>query len=380
MRLHTTKSIEVILDKMMEMVSSSKEEIFEIAEQSRNEYDELKKELQEIQQKVIQLIDKQDQVEIRTRFARNRLAEVSKHFASYSDQEVKEAYEQAKDFQVQLAVLGSEEKQLRERRTQIERRLMTLGQTVDRADQLINQINAVMQYLSGDLQNVSDMMADAEQMQQFGVQIIHAQEEERKKLSREIHDGPAQMMANVLLRTELVEKVLDQDGVDRARFEIQDLRKMVKASLSEVRRIIYDLRPMSLDDLGLVPTVNKFIDNVNEFQEGVDVNFRNIGKETRLPSHMEVAIFRFIQEAVQNAAKHAKATTISVKIEITEAGVTAIVKDDGKGFDIEAKKENSFGLVGIKERVKLLDGELTIDSKSGRGTLIMLQVPVPQKV
>ncbi|AOM81892.1 Sensor protein DegS [Salisediminibacterium beveridgei] len=378
--MHTTKSIEVILDKMMEMVSSSKEEIFEIAEQSRNEYDELKKELQEIQQKVIQLIDKQDQVEIRTRFARNRLAEVSKHFASYSDQEVKEAYEQAKDFQVQLAVLGSEEKQLRERRSQIERRLMTLGQTVDRADQLINQINAVMQYLSGDLKNVSDMVADAEQMQQFGVQIIHAQEEERKKLSREIHDGPAQMMANVLLRSELVEKVLDQDGVDRARFEIQDLRKMVKASLSEVRRIIYDLRPMSLDDLGLVPTVNKFIDNVNEFQEGVDVNFRNIGKETRLPAHMEVAIFRFIQEAVQNAAKHAKATTISVKIEITETGVTAIVKDDGKGFDSEAKKENSFGLVGIKERVKLLDGELTIDSKSGRGTLIMLQVPVPQKV
>lgn len=376
--MSTTKSIEVIIDKMMEMVSTSKEEIFEIGEQSRDEYEELKKELQEVQHKVISLIDKQDQVEIRTRFARNRLAEVSKHFASYTDDEVREAYEQAKDFQVQLAVLQSEEKQLRERRTQVEMRLMKLGKTVERAEQLINQINAVLQYLNGDLQNVSDMVADAEQMQQFGVQIIQAQEEERKKLSREIHDGPAQMMANVLLRTELVERVLDQDGVDRARDEIQDLRRMVKDSLSEVRRIIYDLRPMSLDDLGLVPTVTKFIDNVNDLHENVDVNFRNLGKKVRLPTHMEVAIFRFVQEAVQNAAKHAKASVISVKMEITDASVTAIVKDDGKGFDIEEKKENSFGLVGMKERIKLLDGELTIDSKPGRGTLIMLQVPVPK--
>ena len=376
--MSTTKSIETILDRMMEMVSSSKEEIFEIGEQSRNEYEELKKELSTIQQDVIRLIDEQDQAEIRSRFARNRLAEVSKHFANYTDQEVKESYEQAKDYQVHLAVLQSEEKQLRERRTQVERRLMKLGETVERAEQLINQINAVLQYLNGDLQSVSDMIQDAEQMQQFGVQIIHAQEEERKKLSREIHDGPAQMMANVMLRSELVEKVLDQEGAERARVEIKDLRRMVTESLSEVRRIIYDLRPMTLDDLGLVPTVAKFIDNVNDYQEQPEVTFRNLGSKDRIPAHMEVAIFRFIQEAVQNAVKHAKATTISVKMEINKSSVVAIVKDDGRGFDPLTTKENSFGLVGMKERVKLLDGDLTIDTKPGKGTLIMLQVPVPK--
>ncbi|ADH98538.1 sensor histidine kinase [Salisediminibacterium selenitireducens] len=376
--MSTTKSIETILDRMMEMVSSSKEEIFEIGEQSRTEYEELKKELSTIQQDVIHLIDEQDQAEIRSRFARNRLAEVSKHFANYTDQEVKEAYEQAKDYQVRLAVLQSEEKQLRERRTQVERRLMKLGETVERAEQLINQINAVLQYLNGDLQSVSDMIQDAEQMQQFGVQIIHAQEEERKKLSREIHDGPAQMMANVMLRSELVEKVLDQEGPERARVEIRDLRRMVTESLSEVRRIIYDLRPMTLDDLGLVPTVAKFIDNVNDYQEQTEVNFRNLGSKERIPAHMEVAMFRFIQEAVQNAVKHAKANTISVKMEIKKTSVVAIVKDDGRGFDPVTKKENSFGLVGMKERVKLLDGDLTIDTKPGKGTLIMLQVPLPQ--
>lgn len=373
--MSSVQSIESILDNMMNMVGKSKEEIFEIGEDSRNEYLTLKKELQDIQQKVIQLIEQSERTELHSRFARNRLSEVSKHFAHYSDKEVREAYEQANDYQVKLALLKQEEKQLRERRNNLERRLMKLGETMERADHLINQINVVINYLTGDLQNVSDLVADAQEMQKFGLKIIHAQEEERKKLSREIHDGPAQTMANVMLRTELVEKILDQQGVEKARIEIQDLRKIVKDSLGEVRRIIYDLRPMTLDDIGLIPTLAKYIRNAEE-HTGIKIKFTNIGKERRFPANMEVAIFRFVQEAIQNAYKHAEPKTVQVKLELTDERVTAVIKDDGKGFDILTKKEDSFGLVGMKERINMLDGRLSIDSKPGKGTLIMVQIPI----
>ncbi len=359
----------------METVGQSKVDIFEIGEDSRTEYESLKKELVDIQKNVIHMIEKSEKTELHSRFARNRLAEVSKHFANFSDVEVKEAYEQANDFQVQLAVHQQEEKQLRERRNQIERRLMKLGETMERADHLINQINVVINYLTGDLQHVSEMVADAEEMQQFGLKIIHAQEEERKKLSREIHDGPAQSMANVMLRSEIVERVLDTEGIEQARIEIRDLRVMVKDSLSEVRRIIYDLRPMTLDDLGLLPTLAKYLRNVEQ-RTGISITFKTMGKEQRFPTHMEVAIFRFIQEAVQNACKHADPTNIVVKLEMKAERITMVIKDDGKGFDIITKKEGSFGLIGMKERVHMLEGKLNIDSKPNVGTLIIVQIPL----
>ncbi|MDQ0254521.1 two-component system sensor histidine kinase DegS [Evansella vedderi] len=367
--------IENILERMMDAVGDSREKIFEIGEESRSEYTQLKSELDNIQSNVITIIEKNEKMEIHSRFARNRLAEVSKHFANYTDEEVRRAYEQANDYQIQLAVLRQEEKQLRERRDQIERRLVRLKETVERADNLVSQINVVINYLTGDLKQVTAMVADAVEMQKFGLKIIEAQEEERKRLSREIHDGPAQMMANVALRSELVERVYAEKGVEEAMQEIRDLRCMVKDSLAEVRRIIYDLRPMALDDLGLIPTLEKYLRHVQERMDATII-FRNFGKDIRLPTEMEIALFRFVQEAVQNANKHAEATEILVKVELKPTRAVAVIKDNGKGFNPNVKKEGSFGILGMRERVNMLDGHLSIDSKPGAGTLIMVQIPV----
>ncbi|MDG5786685.1 sensor histidine kinase [Evansella sp. AB-P1] len=371
-------TIEIILEKMMDAVGDSKEKIFEIGEDSRGEYNILKSELESVQSSVIEIIEKNEKMEVHSRFARNRLSEVSKHFNQFSDEEVKQAYEQANDYQVRLAILRQEEKQLRERRDQIERRLLRLKDTIDRADSLVGQINVVIDYLTGDLKQVTEMVADAVEMQKLGLKIIEAQEEERKRLSREIHDGPAQMMANVMIRSDLIERIYKEKGVKEAMEEIRDLRSVVKDSLAEVRRIIYDLRPMALDDLGLVPTLERYLRHIQE-HVSASIVFKSFGKERRLPSEMEVALFRFVQEAVQNANKHAKATEIAVKIELTATKALAIIKDNGAGFDPEVKKEGSFGLLGMRERVNMLDGLLTIDSKIGKGTLIMVQLPVNGK-
>ncbi|OIJ22356.1 histidine kinase [Anaerobacillus alkalidiazotrophicus] len=367
--------LDEIVKKMVDTVIQSKEQVFDITEQSRNEYSQLQLELVQVQMKVASVIENTDKTERYARFARNRLAEVSKNFDKFSDEEVRNAYEQANDFQVKLALYRQEEKQLREQRDHMERRLLALQDTIKKAEALVGQISVVLNYLTSDLQQVNDILEDAKEMQEFGLKIIEAQEEERKRVSREIHDGPAQMMANVLLRSELVERIYKEKGIEEALKEIRDLRAMVKSSLSEVRRIIYDLRPMALDDLGLVPTLAKYLKNFQE-RTGLEISFRNLGKEERLPSALEIAIFRLVQEAVQNAQKHANPKQVQVKMEIKATKVMVIIKDDGKGFDQNEKKDGAFGLLGMKERVNMLKGELTIDSKINNGTIIMLVIPI----
>lgn len=373
--MSSRKILDQILDRTIQTVEQSKEQVFEIAEQSRNEYIQLEKELKDVREKVAITIEKTDQIEEQARHARNRLAEVSRNFKKYGDEDVRATYEHANELQVKLAVLRQEEKQLRERRDRIERRLIQLKDTIAKAEALVGQISVVFNYLSGDLRQFGEIVEDAKAKQDFGLRIIEAQEEERKRLSREIHDGPAQMMANVLIRSELVERIYKEQGIEKALIEIRDLRGMVRSSLIEVRRIIYDLRPMALDDLGLVPTLVKYLKTVEE-HTGITIKFRNLGKDERLPTKLEVAVFRFVQEAVQNAHKHANPTEVQVKIEIQKEKVIALIKDNGPGFDPSIKKEDSFGLIGMKERINVLKGELTIDSKINEGTTLMIQIPI----
>lgn len=219
-------------------------------------------------------------------------------------------------------------------------------------------------------------METAKEKQQFGLQIIEAQEEERRRLSREIHDGPAQMLANVMLRSDLVERTYRARGIEDAMQEVQSVRSLVRSALYEVRRIIYDLRPMALDDLGLIPTLKKYLATVQDYTEGLTITFAPFGKEGRLESKYEVALFRLVQEAVQNAVKHAEAEEIKVKVEIMSTSAMIIVKDNGKGFDLNDKKEKSFGLMGMRERVEMLEGELNIDSSIGEGTIVTIHLPL----
>lgn len=369
------KDLDAILEKLIETVEDSKKEIFRIGEHSRSEIEGIKRELEKIRTDVTVIIETGDQLEVHYRFARIRLAEVSRHFRSYSEDEVRDAYEKAHKLQMDLSFNRQKEQQLRERRDDLERRLNQLKETMERAEGLVSQINVVLNYLTSDLKQVGELIADAHEKQEFGLRIIEAQEEERKRLSREIHDGPAQMLANVMLRSELIERISRERSVDEALQEIRDLRTMVRSALYEVRKIIYDLRPMALDDLGLIPTLKKYLSTVEEYNK-ITITFTNLGPEKRIPMKMEVALFRLVQEAVQNAVKHAEANEIGVKIEMGKTYVNLIIRDNGRGFDTTEKKDGSFGLIGMRERVELLDGTFAIDSKIGRGTVVSIHVPL----
>lgn len=369
--------LDEILEKMVSTVDNSKDEIFRIGEHTRQQHEDLVTELKDLKVQVHAVIHECDQLEVKARFARKRLSEVSSNFKQYSENEIREAYEKAHELHVSLAMTREKEMRLRERRDDIERRLLGLKEIMDRADHLVSQISVVLNYLNSDLRQVGEVLENAKQKQDFGLRIIEAQEEERKRLSREIHDGPAQMMANVMMRSELIDRVYKERGAQEAIKEIRDLRRMVRSALYEVRRIIYDLRPMALDDLGLIPTLKKYLSTVEEYNNGVPkIHFHNIGEEKRIPSQFEVALFRLVQESVQNALKHAGAENIDVKIEIGKNHVILIIKDDGKGFDPDEKKDKSFGIMGMKERLELLKGEIKFDSKLGAGTVIMIRVPL----
>ncbi|AXT13994.1 sensor histidine kinase [Bacillus velezensis] len=376
-----SKVLDSILMKMLKTVDGSKDEVFQIGEQSRQQYEQLVEELKQIKQQVYEVIELGDKLEVHTRHARNRLSEVSRNFHKFSEEEIRNAYEKAHKLQVELTMIQQREKQLRERRDDLERRLLGLQEIIERSESLVSQITVVLNYLNQDLRQVGLLLAYAQAKQDFGLRIIEAQEEERKRVSREIHDGPAQMLANVMMRSELIERIFRDRGTEDGFQEIRNLRQNVRNALYEVRRIIYDLRPMALDDLGLIPTLRKYLYTTEEYNGKVKIHFQCIGdtENKRLAPQFEVALFRLAQEAVTNALKHSESEEITVKVEVTADFVVLIIKDNGKGFDIKdakQKKNKSFGLLGMKERVDLLEGTITIDSKIGLGTFIMIKVPL----
>lgn len=373
-----SRLLDQILNKMIATVGTSKDEIFQISETCRSEFESISDDLKEVNEMAKKVMDEGDKLESHLQVARRRLSEVSMHFQQYSEAEVREAYEQAHQLQMNLMMKRQQEKKLLNRSDELERRLLGIQETIDRAEELIPQVSVVMSYLASDLREMSQALEDAQLKQDFGLKIIEAQEEERKRLSREIHDGPAQMLANVMMRSDLIERIFRERSAEEAFEEMKNFKKMVRSALYEVRRIIYDLRPMALDDLGLIPTLKKYLQTTEEYHKTAKVMFINLGQDRRLPTKYEVSLFRLIQESVHNAIKHAKAEEIEVRVDIKKDQITVVVKDDGKGFDLNEVKYQSFGILGMKERVDLLDGDISIDSKVGVGTTVLIFIPLEE--
>lgn len=371
-------SLEKIVTETLSVIEKSKLQIYDIAENARSERDRVQKELQEIQHEVIDTIDKVDNLERLEKAARLRLMEVSRNFNRYSEEEVRISYEKARELQVELGSLRERERQLKLRRNDLDRSLRKLMVTVEKAEGLMTQVGVVLDYLGGNLRWINNELEVANQRRNLAPKIIQAQEEERRRVAREMHDGPAQTMANLVLRTEVCEKLLEINP-SAVRQELSELRTAVKISLQDVRRIIFDLRPMALDDLGLIPALTRYLENLKE-RYGVTIEISYTGERKRLDSIIEVALYRVIQEAVQNTIKHARAANIRVNVEIDSYRIMAVITDDGIGFDFETclkePRPDSYGLLGMKERVEILGGQLTIESQPDKGTEIMAVLPL----
>jgi two-component system sensor histidine kinase DegS len=207
-------------------------------------------------------------------------------------------------------------------------------------------------------------------------QVFQIIEEERMRIARDMHDGPAQSMANLVLQAEILERLIQRDPRLVVR-ELADFKDGVRAVLEDTRRLIFDLRPMSLDDLGLVPTLRKFIKEFGD-KAGLNAQLRVMGEDIRLPGSFEPTIFRIVQEALNNARKHAKARNVEVLINFQAEAVTAVIRDDGVGMDVAAVEAQldgtkNLGLISMRERAQLEKGTLEIRSESGRGTEVRVE-------
>lgn len=370
-----------VLDKIVKgtiaAVEKSKTQIFDIYEAAREEMEKVRKDVERIKQETADIIFKVDELEKRERRSRLRLMEVSRNFGKYAEADVKAAYEDTSNVQLELAMARLQEQSLRRQRDDLELRLKTLKGTVEKAESLVSQVGAVLGYLGSQMGIVVSQIESLQASQMFGAKIIKAQEEERRRVAREIHDGPAQAMANIVFRAEVCERLIETD-IARAKTELKDLREQVRAALGETRKIIFDLRPMTLDDLGLVPTVRRVLETMKE-RSKIYPEIKVLGEEKRLDSHIEIGLFRIIQEALNNVEKHAKATSVWVRIDFRPSVVSAVIEDDGEGFaSIDTVGNESFGLMGMRERINLLGGDLNVKSEQDRGTSVFVTVPLKQ--
>ena len=193
-----------------------------------------------------------------------------------------------------------------------------------------------------------------------------------RRLARELHDETGQALTSILLGLKPLEEALADHP---ARAALAELREHVVSALQDVRRLAVELRPAVLDDFGLVPALERLTESFAE-QSGIRVDFHSALGETRLPSEVETALYRVVQESLTNIVKHANAHNVSVSVARRESGVAAVIEDDGAGFDQRAVREDGVGLLGMRERLALLDGRLEIESRPGAGTTLVAEVPL----
>jgi two-component system sensor histidine kinase DegS len=286
------------------------------------------------------------------------LQQVQNQFDKVPLQDIRNAYDSALDAQQRLFVMRGQLEKLQSEKSYLER----FKSSLERA-----RANSSPASPAASATGTKGPLASVEM-------LVNAQETERQRLSRQMHDGPAQALSNFILQTEIAMKLMDVDA-DKAREELNNLKASALSTFQKVRNFIFELRPMMLDDLGLAPTIRRYADAFKE-QAGLDVSVAITGHERRLEPYLEVMLFRAIQELLGNAARHSQATVIKVALDMGDDRIRVSVDDNGKGFDPDATQQGTnLGLKLIRERTEMLGGTFEIDSAIGKGARILFAVP-----
>jgi two-component system sensor histidine kinase DegS len=325
---------------------------------------DLQAELEETERSLreVTLMIEQSQGEVLKLTQRNaaittHLQQVQNQFDKMPLQDIRNAYDSALDAQQRLFVMRGQLEKLQSEKSHLERFKSSLERA--RASTLASSA-ASPTGSKGPLASVE--------------MLVNAQETERQRLSRQMHDGPAQALSNFILQTEIAMRLMDVDA-GQAREELNNLKSSAMSTFQKVRNFIFELRPMMLDDLGLAPTIRRYADAFKE-QAGLDVNVTITGHERRLEPYLEVMLFRAIQELLGNAARHSQATLVKVILDLGEDRIRVSVDDNGKGFDPDSsQQENNLGLKLIRERTEMLGGSFEVDSAVGKGARILFAVP-----
>ncbi|MBE2267299.1 MAG: sensor histidine kinase [Anaerolinea sp.] len=286
-------------------------------------------------------------------------------------QDIRSKYDEALDARFRLTTMRGQLEKFQSTREYLERDLQLYGA-------LLNKLQGI--------ETVTVSSDDGKDGSGKGpiniVRVIQAQEEERQRLARQMHDGPAQSLTNFILQAEICQRLFDRNPA-RAAEELDNLKNVASITFQKVRDFIFDLRPMMLDDLGVIPTVRRYVDSFRE-KNDIDIRLDILGEERRLETHREVMIFRGIQELMGHARDYANASEIDIRLDIGNNLVRIAVEDNGRGFDAEAAFSSEDGhsqdprvqgLITLKEKFELVKGSASIVSSESDGTSIRLELP-----
>jgi two-component system sensor histidine kinase DegS len=325
----------------------------------QTELEQSRRELREIG-----LMIEQSQLEVSKLQQRNasissHLQQIQAQLDTVTNADIRMAYDSALEAQQRLFVMRGQLDKLQSDQTHIERYTT-----------MLDKVNHALETGIAQKANQAGISATVHAVEM----IIQAQEAERQRLARQMHDGPAQALSNFILQAEIAQRYFDIDQ-KKAKEELSNVKMAATNTFQKLRSFIFELRPMMLDDLGLTPTLSRYVEAYKE-QSGIEVRFISSGMEQRLEPYLEVMIFRAIQELLGNVMRHSQATQVKLQVDVNNVDVRVNVEDNGKGFDTETLSDKGgMGLHVIRERIEMLGGDIQIHSVVGQGTHIMFQIP-----
>lgn len=346
----------------------------ELIDLLRAEFDRVDTQLTELKSLVDQTHNEVNRLTQRSANVNNRLHRVEANFDSVPRQDIQVAYTEALDVRGRLlSMRGNLEK------------LQSDQEHYEHLRDLLSKVLGAVEGVSpstfvGD----GGKSAETSPAGMTVIRIIEAQEGERQRLARQMHDGPAQSLTNFILQAEICQRLFDRNP-DRAAEELNNLKTVASSTFQKVREFIFDLRPMMLDDLGLIPTIRRYVEGYEE-KSGVQTELHILGDERRLEAHREVMMFRSMQELLNNVRVHAKATKVTVTLDMGTDDIVATIEDNGQGFNPETvfARNNQpkgllpLGLSTMRERLELINGALDIDSEEGEGAKVTVRIPAGQ--
>jgi len=376
--LKELQQLDQVFSQIIGTLEKSRANIFEINHACENQCLHLETEMRELNHKITKIIQEEEKCRKQERLARLHLMEVSKHFNIATEDDIKRAYHNAQELQMKLQEIRQQENYLKLRRVEIENQIRQYRDINRKAENLLHSTLLALKLVQGSTDKLSDTIEKVSRKNQLELWIVETQEAERRKIARELHDGPAQNLASILIRLDLIMRMLPEDRNDIYQ-ELETIKAIGAESLTDVRSIMYDLKPYLMDEQGLHNTLQEYF---NEYETKYDfsIDYRVFGQRRQYDLALEVGLFRLVQEAITNVRKHAKVNKALVKMEDSGSTLTLVIKDEGCGFDLEeVEQRESYGLLGMQERVRLFGGELQILSQPREGTQIIIKVPLERE-
>jgi two-component system sensor histidine kinase DegS len=339
----------------------------QLPERLRQEHERARREARELELLIRQSTVEVERLSQHNTQVTNRVRQMEATLDTLPREHIREMYTQALDTQLRFLMMRGQLEQLQAKHQMLERYIEMLQVALD-----------TFAAPASELQAGGEASSEAASGNSL-IRIINAQEAERLLLARRMHDGPAQALTNLILQAEICERLFDRDPV-HAREELTNLKESVQQTFEKVRSFIFDLRPMMLDDLGLNPTIKRYVQDF-EAKSGIVCQLSLTGREQRLPNYIEITVFRALQALLSNVQRHSHATRVDITLNLDAQGLTVRVEDDGVGFNLDevmsaARQRKTLGLITLIEQIELLGGTITFDSAPGRGTHVRFHLPI----